>query len=416
MTGTDDEDPADYTADRYHGASAGAGDDYDGDNAIKKIVKAGFQQLERDVHGESYVDITVDILPEFKQYLIDTAEDHEAPDVVLDVVAGHVNDVANKANYDPGKEKILNELEPPLNRLNREKQKQELKKLERSEDPIARIDEDGIGIDEYVEQKLSRVVREVTNSARSESNYIFEFSDGARVKFEDSDHRRWGLFSDRICAQANIRVVSKFASHAVINEIDDSLDTDFGDEKYRELSVGPEERPWGHPEEDAWWDLCISSLEDDAVRKSTQAPVSDAVEQLQHKISTSEAGTDLTNVVKACKQMGDTALWYDDDHEEIYVPTETVDSCYEDRACSRRDLRYELDARGMLTDRIAGAGASKQITRNQMHQRFWLLDASNEEVPEPAEVTSHLEVRDDSSQYGPSNYSTGAAADGGGSI
>ncbi|ELZ14446.1 hypothetical protein C478_07472 [Natrinema thermotolerans DSM 11552] len=285
----------------------------------------------------------------------------------IDKVAGKV---AGDSSYNGQKDGVLGGIEAPVVEVAREQEEQELEDL--AGNGHAYTLDRGVGLDEYVEGHLVRVVKLSNTDYVSDYTYEFEFDDGTSVEFEDNDHRNPNEFYDQISVAAPVRVRDRFASNKAREDISgDTSEDDWAEEKYRELSLGPEERPWGLD-----WNEVITHLEHaegEDMAEPPAGPRTDAWESLQRSIKNGRAAHDRQSVIDAA----DGAVHYNENHDEVWVPTSMVDAACEDYATNREKLVRELDARGVTTDEISGVGCSQ----SQDGVRWWRLKASAVEMP-----------------------------------
>jgi len=76
-------------------------------------------------------------------------------------------------------------------------------------------------------------------------------------------------------------------------------------------------------------------------------------------------------------------IYVAEDLDEIWIPTSMVADAVESVETSRRALQSELAERGIDSNELSGSGISEAMTSNGTTARFWRLDATHDEVPEP---------------------------------
>jgi len=334
--------------------------------------------------------------------LAEIAEEHAEAEWVLEYLDDNVGTMAMQTGI--GADKIISGVTPPIREVRREQNEEKIEEKVGTYG-FAYSLEYGIGIDEYVEDHLDRVLKLETRDHKSDRSIVFEFDDGTSVEFEDNDHRNIEAFCEEISVAAPGRIRSKIASKEAAGDIDgnpfDASDT-WAREKYRELSLGPEERPWGLS-----WNEVITHLEEAAGETMDEPPAgpnTDAWEDLQAAIENGRAAHDKQSVVDA----GNGAVHYYDEHDEVWVPTSMVDNACEDYATNRKSLVHELDARGVTTDEISGVGCSEADFDVEPPIRWWRFDASDEDVRLPTIVQ---EIENSTDPF--ASTAGDAAADGG---
>lgn len=319
--------------------------------------------------------------------LADIAEDTEEPGWIIDYIDTNARKISQATGNLIKDDQIVSTVTTPVREVQREIEAQELQELAENPDYKYTVDEDdAIGIDEYVEQYLVKVERAETTDYDSDPTYRFVFED-VTVEFEDDDHRHYAKFQETVSSASSNdtpRVLKEIASRQALEDIQSSIETGFAQNRYAELSHGPETRPWGLDEVD-WWDKVITSLEAEAELDLVQGPNTDALETLERKIRESDAARDLQSVVDA----GERAVHYNEDKDEIWVPNGMIDAAWEDYATSRQSFRKELSHRGITSDELSGDKASEAVMTTTPPQRFWRLKAS--EVPEPDRIVDEIE-------------------------
>ncbi|CCQ32207.1 hypothetical protein HLRTI_001349 [Halorhabdus tiamatea SARL4B] len=321
------------------------------------------------------------------------ATQHNAAVDVKDRADLRAREIGKNIQFIGGGDRILGAIEPHIGEVEREQAEEKVEEL--AETGSAYTLDYGVGLDEYIENRLERVVELTNRDHVSEYTFEFNFSDGTSVEFENNDHRDEKEFYDRISTAAPVKVHEEYASAQAREDISGNpSEDDWAEEQYRKLSLGPEERPWGLS-----WNNVIVDLEDDkgeGMAEPPAGPRTDAWEDLQTSIENGRAAHDRQSVVDAA----DGAVHYNEDHDEVWVPTSMVDAACEDYATNREKLVRELDARGVTTDEISGMGCS--VAKDGI--RWWRLKASAVEMPR---IVQSIEEADTFASAGK------AAADGG---
>lgn len=279
-------------------------------------------------------------------------------------------------------EKIISGVTPKIREVRREQNEKELEEKADTDALAYSLDRD-IGIDEYVEENLDRVLKLDTRDHKSDQTVVFEFTDGTSVEFDGTDHRNPQIFYDEISFAAPVKIRDKIASKEAAKDIDGNPfdeNDEWARDKYRELSLGPEGRPWGMDWNDVITDL--EEAEGEEMEEPPAGPNTDAWEDLQAAVRNGRAAHDKQSVVKA----GNGAVHYNEEYDEVWVPTSMVDNACEDYATNRKSLVHELDARGVTTDEISGVGCSEADFDVNPPIRWWRFDASQDDVPVPSIV------------------------------
>lgn len=321
------------------------------------------------------------------------ARQHETADHLTGQLDSLSSEVAENSSFNGGKERILGAIESPVVEVQREQEEQELQDL--ADNGHAYTLDRGVGLDEYVEGNLERIVKITNQDHVSEYTFAFKFSDGTSVEFEDYDHRDANEFYERVSSAAPVWVRDELASVKARDDISgDITSDDWAEDKYRELSLGPKDRPWGLD----WSDVIthLEHAEGEDMAEPPAGPRTDAWEDLQTSIENGRAAHDRQSVVDAA----DGAVHYNEDHDEVWVPTSMVDAACEDYGTNREKLVRELHARGVTTDEISGMGCSEA----KDGIRWWRLKASAVEMPR---IVQSIEEADTFASAGQ------AAADGG---
>lgn len=343
------------------------------------------------------------------QALSTVAERYDDPASVIDHTEGSVGDIAAAAQIK--KEKILSTVLVLTRKYHNEQNKQELKaKLDRagksSSDDLYTLEE-GIAFDRYLET-VEKIVKLVSEDYVTDPSYVFVFRDGTQVRVEEGDHLSRTVLYTAIESAADSQVRNEIVSLEAATDID-AISADEWEDQYRELSHGPQARPWGldvvldEYQKDAW-NTCITHLvEEKQIKQESGGPCTDAWDDLRGRIQHNRAAEDKQSVVSH----GGDGVFYDDDNQELWVPTSMVAAAVEEYATTRPQFAYELYERGVTSDELSGRKVSKAEGDVSPPTRFWRLDYLHGDVPEPAAIVDSFDDLNDA--FG----SVDAAADGG---
>lgn len=338
-----------------------------------------------------------------QEVLCRIAGDNDNAEAVITLVEEWTPDIAQQCQIK--KDDVKEQTTLKLRELRREQNQ------ERLENTVEKPTLDrGVGIDEYVEKHLDRIVQLDTLDHVNDPVLIFEFDDGTSVKFADGDQRDFNEFYDQISRRVNgVQIKEKIASLQLREEIDgDIYEDEYAEEQYRKQSYGPEDRAWGVD-----WNEVITHLEETerADFDRVAGPNTDAWELLKAKIRDGRAARDKQSVVDA----GNGSMFYCEDYEEdeLWIPTTMIDNCTADFATNRPAFVYELSARGVTTDEISGDGCSVADKTVNPPTRFWRLKADHVDVPDVT-VVDELDADVNPFAGAESGSSTGFTAGAGG--
>lgn len=260
----------------------------------------------------------------------------------------------------------------------------------------------GVGLDTYLEDELIEIVRQESSDAVDEPVLRWRFRDGARVETSESAHHDYYALFKKLAAATDERLVPELASEQVEDELRD--DEDIGGEAYAQMSLGPETRPW-HTDA-TMWSRAISGLVQERTKTATVVgPRTDAWESIQARIRSGRAVRVLGDAVEH------GALHVDKERGEVWVPTATIDNAADKVETSRRALQAELVERGVTSAELSGDRVSEAVSRGATATRFWRLDLSHEQVPEPDVILD--EIVDPVDQLDAAGGDTEAATGGG---
>lgn len=262
---------------------------------------------------------------------------------------------------------------------------------------------EGVGLDEYLEDELIEIVRQQSTDAVDEPVLRWRFSDDVRIETTESIHHDHYALFKKLATATDKRLVPELASEQVEDELRDDEDTD--GETYARLSLGPQSRPWNRTNE--LWSRAISGLVEERSRTETVVgPRTDAWESIQQRIRSGRAVRDLTDAVEH------GMIHVDETTSEVWIPTTLVDNAADQIETSRRAIQAELAERGVTSSNLSGARVSEAVSRGATAMRFWRLDLTHEDIPEPETVLDKIEDPVDVG-FGGDGDSSAAAADGG---
>lgn len=261
---------------------------------------------------------------------------------------------------------------------------------------------EGVGLDTYLEDELTEIVRQESTDAVDDPVLRWRFADGVRIETSESIHHDYYALFKKLASATNKRLVPELASEQVEDELRDGEDID--GEAYARLSLGPETRPW-HTDADLW-SRAISGLVQERLRTETVVgPRTDAWESIQARIRSGRAVEDLTDAVEH------GLIHVNDDDAEVWVPTTVIDNAADKIETSRRAIQAELAERGVTSAKLSGDRVSEAVSRGATAMRFWRLDLTHDAVPEPETVLD--EIADAVEKADVSTDDGAAAADGG---
>lgn len=234
----------------------------------------------------------------------------------------------------------------------------------------------GLGLDRFLEEHLEEVVVQRSTDAVDDPVLRWRFDEGERVETKDGVHFDHYHFFKKLSAATDRRLVTELASE----KADDHSDSA---EEYARKSLGPNDRPWSRKND--LWTRSISGLVEERSRTETVlGPRTEAWENIRARIG---AATGYRSLEDAVAQ---GLIYVDEDHDEIWIPTSMVADAVESVETSRRALQSELAERGIDSDELSGSGISKAVKRGGSVGRFWRLDATHEDVPEPENIQDEV--------------------------
>jgi hypothetical protein len=257
----------------------------------------------------------------------------------------------------------------------------------------------GIGLDRFLEDHLEEVVIQRSTDAVDDPVFRWRFDGGERVETDDGVHFDHYHFFKKLSAATDRRLVTQMASEKAEDHSDSA-------EEYARKSLGPTDRPWSRSSDQ--WTQSISGLVEERSRTETVlGPRTEAWESIRARIGAATAYRSLDDAV------AQGLIHVDEDHDEIWIPTSMVADAVENIETSRWGLQSELAERGIDTDELSGSGISEAVRRDSSVGRFWRLDATHEDFPEPENIqdevtdgterSAEVENGDDQDDSGPSN-------------
>jgi hypothetical protein len=256
----------------------------------------------------------------------------------------------------------------------------------------------GIGLDRFLEDHLEEVVIQRSTDAVDDPVFRWRFDEGERVETNDGIHFDHYHFFKKLSAATDRRLVTNLASEKAEDHSDSA-------EEYARKSLGPKDRPWSR-ESDRWTQSISGLVEERSRTETVLGPRTEAWENIRARIGAATAYRSLDDAV------AQGLIYVDEDLKEIWIPTSMVADAVESVETSRRALQSELAERGIDSDELSGSGISEAVRRGSSVGRFWCLDATHDDVPEPEtvldEVTDGTERSADSGgdaydDSGPSN-------------
>lgn len=236
----------------------------------------------------------------------------------------------------------------------------------------------GCGLDEYLEHDLETVRRIESTDHHTDTTLSWQFSDGATVELNEGTH----LEKYNFYKQLAMATEKKLQPEIVSEEIGDP-----DEDGYDRLSLGPKSRPWA----DENWIRCITDLLDE--RRT-------AVKSAGPRTTVWEAITDEIHLSRAASRIGvavDQLMPFAKAAEgggldEVWLPAKMVLKMCDDHGIEPQGLQEELAARGVDSDELGGERISERVAVEEKSVRFWRLDATHDEVPEPADIVDEIET------------------------
>jgi hypothetical protein len=298
--------------------------------------------------------------------IAELAEDARSPEAVIDLARNEASIVSRNAGR--AKDSIIAVIETETDPVLTEKVGENLS-LDRM-----------YGVDRYLEKDLEEVEIVRSTDKRDDTTFRWKFSDGARIENDDSVHMHRNEFWERLCRETTKPLSPELASEQV-------GDPDEDEDRYRNLSLGPESRPW-HRARKYWVESISSLLEERGTEVEVTGPRSSVWEEVQDKIRQTRAVADRTDAITESQAH---VVCEDGEILEVWVPASEINKICEEWDLSPNGLQAELSERGVDSDDVPGNGISEAFIREGRATRFWRLDATHEEVPDPEEVVDELD-------------------------
>jgi len=237
----------------------------------------------------------------------------------------------------------------------------------------------GYALDQYLEKDLENVRRIESTDHHSETTLSWQFSDGAAVEMDDGTHLEKYNFYKKLAMASK----KKLQPDLVSEEVGDPSENE---EQYARLSIGPTARPWAEEN----WIQCITDLLDERQTEVESVGTRTmAWEAVANEIRLSRAVSELAVAVD---QLMPHAKIEDGDVVEVWLPGKTVTKTCEEYGIEAKALQEELTARGVDSDDLDGDRISTRELIDGNGVRFWRLDATHDEVPQPAEIVDEVET------------------------
>jgi hypothetical protein len=285
------------------------------------------------------------------------ASDADTPTEVIGVARDSAGDVAQVSRI--GKERIIDTITDQVGDLEEQA----------IEDAGGYRVDHGIGLDRFLEDHLEEVVVQRSTDAVDDPVLRWRFDGGERVETKDGVHFDHYYFFKKLSAATDRRLVTELASEKADDHSDSAAE-------YARKSLGPEDRPWSRKND--LWTRSISGLVEERSRIETVlGPRTEAWEHIRARIASGRGVRDQDDAITQ------GMIYVAEDLDEIWIPTSMVADAVESVETSRRALQSELAERGIDSNELSGSGIAEAMTRNGTTARFWRLDATHDEVPEP---------------------------------
>ena len=238
----------------------------------------------------------------------------------------------------------------------------------------------GYALDRYLEKDLEVVKRIESTDQNTETTLRWEFTNGVAVETEEGSHLEHYNFYKKLEAGTRKKLQPELVSEQVGDPQEDP-------EEYARLSIGPRSRPWSLDD----WIQCITDLVDErqtlvesvGSRTMTWERLSNEI-NLSRAVSRQSVAVDRTMIFAKAAEGGDLA--------ELWIPSKMVSDICEEFGISTKGLQQELSSRGIDSDDLSGDRISETADVEGRRVRFWRLDATHDEVPEPKEIVDELET------------------------
>jgi hypothetical protein len=331
---------------------------------------AAAQVMDRLAETLKAADGSATALAELKaagEALADLAREADRPAAVVETARNEAGDVAQKANR--SKDSIIDRIEKETDKVLMDEAADELR-LDRM-----------YGLDRYLEHDLERVNIIRSTDKVNDTILRWEFADGAVIEHDDSVHMHRYEFWEQLTLETSKSLSPDLAS-------EQAGEPGEKEDRYRKLSLGPESRPW-HYEREFWVESITDLMEERGTETERVGPRTAVWEKVQDYIRRSRMVADRADAVVESQphavRDGDGEL------SELWIPSSTVGEICEEWGLTPNALQSELAARGVDSDTVPGDGISDVFSEDGRATRYWRLDATHEEVPEPDEVVDELD-------------------------
>lgn len=348
--------------------NGGVAEEYLGEveaDAPRAVAAAVMDQLAENLKTNSGAADRFKQLSGAASAIAEIAKESDDPTKVVKVARSSAGEVAQKSGIP--KDTILDEIKEETGSLEKEAVE---------ESGGLQLDV-GIGLDRFLEDHLEEIVIQRSTDAVASPIFRWRFDEGERVETEEGVHFDTYHFFKLLSGATERRLQTKLASE----QAEEIAETD---QEYARLSVGPVDRPWAR-DGDAWAQSVSGLIEERSREETVVGPRTEAWESIRTRISSGSAVRDIDDAVKQ------SMIYVDEDTAEIWVPTSMVSDACESVETSRRALQSELAERGVDSDELSGNGISEALSSDGTASRYWRLDATHEEVPEPDEVIDEIE-------------------------
>jgi hypothetical protein len=237
----------------------------------------------------------------------------------------------------------------------------------------------GYALDRYLEEGLEVVRRIESTDHNTETTLSWQFSDGVAVEIDDGTHLEKYNFWKKLAQRTKKKLQPDLVSEE-IGDPEEHVD------EYARLSIGPASRPWA----EQYWIRCITDLlEERQETVETAGARTMTWEAVANEIRLSRA---VSGVEAAVDQTMPHAKLDDGEMVEIWLPGKLITQKCEEFGITTKALQEELSAREINSDDLGGERISERVVVDGNGVRFWRLDATREEVPDPAEIVDEVET------------------------
>jgi len=259
----------------------------------------------------------------------------------------------------------------------------ESKKARRKAAEIGLSLDNGYPVDRYLEENLQVVKKTESTDHVDDTVFRWEFDDEVFVETDEGTHYEKYNFWQKLAVATDKKLQPDIVS-------EDVGDPDENEEEYAELSLGPKSRPW----HESNWIECISDLVATHTKHvEVTGPRTEVWLAVANGIGRARPVRDIEQAVEhsryTVKEDEDEGL------EEVWVPTKVITKQCEDYAVTPRALQQELSARGIDSDELSGERIAESVNAGPKTLRYWRLDATHPEVPEPSQIVNEVTISTD---------------------